>query len=370
MADEARKRLSRPCYLRQVPARPHLFGLTPEALAAHLVACGVDASVPEARRYTGHVISRGGSGVSRRPPSKRFLEGVAAHVDHAPLEVLERVTDESDGFVKYLFRSPDGALSEAVRIPLEKPGRFTVCLSSQVGCAMRCVFCATGRLGLSRNLQAWEMVSAFCVVRDEALREELPGRVTGAVFMGQGEPLHNYDEVIAAAKVLSHPSGGRVKQESISISTVGLVPQVRRYAREGHRYRLIVSLTSAVADRRRRLLPVAGRFEMRELADAIREYAAVAKGRVTVAWVLLGGENHDAEEAQALAALLEGVSLRVNLIDVNGTESGGEFRRATDAERDAFVDELQVLRAPIVRRYSGGKSKHAACGMLAASRQG
>lgn len=345
--------------------RAHLFGMMPDQLAAHLRAQGVDASDAEARRYLGHVISRGGEGVMSRPPSKRFLAGVEAHVDRAPLEIVERVTDPSDGFVKYLFRSPDGALSEAVRIPLEKPGCFTVCLSSQVGCAMQCVFCATGRLGLTRHLEAWEMVAAFSAVRDEAA--EAGGRVTGAVFMGQGEPLHNYDAVIQAAKVLSHPCGGRIKQESIRISTVGLVPQIRRFAREGHRFRLVISLSSAVADRRRRLLPVAGRFPLEEVADAIREYAAVAQGRVTIAWVLMGGENHDAEEARALAALLEGVPVRVNLIDVNDAREDG-FRPPTDAERDAFVDALQVLRAPIVRRYSGGKEKHAACGMLAAAR--
>jgi 23S rRNA (adenine2503-C2)-methyltransferase len=205
-------------------------------------------------------------------------------------------------------------------------------------------------------------VSAFCTVRDEA-----PGRVTGAVFMGQGEPFHNYDEVLRAAKILSHPCGGRVAKEAISISTVGLVPQIRRYAREGHGYRLIVSLTSAVAEKRRRLLPVAGRFSMEEVAEAIREYAAVAKGRVTIAWVLLGGENHGEDEARALAALLSDVKLRVNLIDVNDARDDG-FRRATDAERKAFMEDLQILRAPIVRRYSGGQNKHAACGMLAAER--
>lgn len=340
----------------------HLYGMTPADLAAHLLERGVAASEAEARRYLGHVVARGEHGEMSRPPSKRFLAGVEAHVSRAPLEIVERVTDPSDGFVKYLFRSPDGALSEAVRIPLEKPGCFTVCLSSQVGCAMQCVFCATGRLGLTRHLEPWEMVGAFLAVRAEA-----PGRVTGAVFMGQGEPLHNYDAVIQAAKVLSHPCGGRVRQEAIRISTVGLVPQIRRFAREGHRYRLVISLSSALAERRRRLLPVAGRFPLEEVADAIREYAAVAQGRVTVAWVLMGGENHDAEEARALAALLEGVPVRINLIDVNDAREDG-FRPPSDDERDAFVDALQILRAPIVRRYSGGKARHAACGMLAGAR--
>jgi len=337
--------------------------MLPEDLARVLEASGVAASEAEARRYLGHWISNGETGPLRKPPSRAFRDGATARVDHGRLEVVERVTDDHDGFVKYLFRSPDGALTEAVRIPLAKEGRFTVCLSSQVGCAMQCVFCATGRLGLSRNLEAWEIVSAFCTIRDEA-----PGRVSGAVFMGQGEPLHNYDAVIQAARVLSHPCGGRISAEAITISTVGLVPQIRRYTSEGHRYRLIVSLTSALPERRRALLPVAGRFDLEELADAIRAHAEARGGRMTVAWVLLGGVNHDPAEVEALRTLLGDVPLRVNLIDVNA-EAEDDFRRATDDERNRFFDGLGVLGVPIVRRYSGGGNEHAACGMLAAKRR-
>ncbi|RLB49930.1 MAG: RNA methyltransferase [Deltaproteobacteria bacterium] len=343
---------------------PRLFGMLPEELCAHLQDHGVRANEGEARRYLAHWISHGQTGVPRKPPSRKFLDGARDLVDHGHLEVVERVTDPTDGFTKYLFRSPDGALSEAVRIPLAKEGCFTVCLSSQVGCAMQCDFCATGRLGLTRNLAPWEIVSAFCTVRDEA-----PGRVTGAVFMGQGEPFHNYDAVIQAARILSDPCGGRIAKKAITISTVGLVPQIRRFAAERHGYRLIVSLTSALPERRRALLPVAGRFEMEDLAAAIREYSEVAKGLVTVAWVLLGGVNHDQAEVDAIRALLGDVPLRVNLIDVNDAreEAEGGYRRATEVERNLFFDALQALEVPIVRRYSGGGNEKAACGMLAAS---
>lgn len=276
------------------------------------------------------------------------------------LEQVEKVQDPADGFVKYLFRSPDGALSEAVRIPLHRPGCFTVCLSSQVGCAMGCAFCATARLGFRRNLEAWEMVAAFLAIRDEA-----DGRVTGVVFQGQGEPLANYDAVIRAAGVLSHPCMGRVSGDAITISTVGLVPQIRRYAKEGHRFRLIVSLTSAIPERRASLLPVAGRQDLGELAAAIREYASAGHfGRTTVAWVVLSGVNTGADEVEALRALLGDVRLRLNLIDVNDPRPDG-FRRAGPEELSAFMDRLQALRVPIVRRYSGGQATHAACGMLA-----
>ncbi len=318
------------------------------------------------RRLLAHAISPDPRRLERRAPlAKRLKDAVAGVVDTRRLEVLERVTDPADGFVKYLFRSPDGALSEAVRIPLHKPNTYSVCLSSQVGCAMGCVFCATGRMGLVRNLAAWEMVAAFIAVRDEA-----PGRTTGAVFQGQGEPFHNYEEVIRAARVLSHPCGGKISAAAITISTVGLVPQIRRFAREGHNYRLIISLTSAIPEKRAKLLPVAGRFELEDLADAIREYGKVARDRVTIAWVVMGGVNTGADEVEALRRLIGDQHLRINLIDVNDarTEAEGGFRRADDAERRALFERLQVLRAPIVRRYSGGAGRHAACGMLAATR--
>jgi 23S rRNA (adenine2503-C2)-methyltransferase len=340
--------------------RPHVLAQLPEDLAERLAEVGVALEPVEARRLMAAAFD---DRPPKQPLSKAKLGAVERVFDRQALELVERVESPTDRFVKYLFRSPDGALSEAVRIPLEKPGRFSVCLSSQVGCAMQCVFCATGRLGLTRNLETWEMVSAFLRVRDEA-----PGRVVGAVFQGQGEPLQNYDAVIQAARVLSHPCGARVTGRSITISTVGLAPQIRRFAAERHPFRLIVSLTSALAERRRQLLPVAGKVPLEELARAVREYAAVAKhGRLTLALVMMRGVNTDAAEVEGIRRLFEGLDLRINLIDVNDARPDG-FRPPSDDERKAFMSELQVLGAPIVRRYSGGADKHAACGMLAAER--
>ncbi|MEO8036895.1 MAG: rRNA methyltransferase, partial [Acidobacteriota bacterium] len=186
----------------------------------------------------------------------------------------------------------------------------------------------------------------------------------GAVFQGQGEPLHNYESVIQAAQILSHPCGGRIAAKAITISTVGLVPAIRRYAQDRHPYRLIVSLTSAVDVRREALLPVAGAWPIAEVADAVREYQRSAGGRVTIAWVVLGGRNTGDDEVEALRTLFEGVPLRLNLIDVNDARPDG-YRRAEPAELDRFRDSLRTLGIPVVRRYSGGAARHAACGMLA-----
>jgi 23S rRNA (adenine2503-C2)-methyltransferase len=341
--------------------------LRPEDLAAHLRAHGVAVRDAEARRVLAHAVAHGRDGhPTSRPVPKSVERAIDALCDRRPLEIVERVTDPSDGFVKYLFRLHDGAVAEAVRIPLEKEGRFTVCLSSQAGCAMRCDFCATGRLGLTRSLEAWEIVAQFVHVRDEA-----DVVVTGAVFQGQGEPLHNYENVMRAAEILAHPCGGRIASEAITISTVGLVPQMHRFARERRPYRLIVSLTSAIDERRRALVPVAAAWPVVELAEAVRAVQRASGSRITIAWVVLGGINTGAEEVEALRTLFAGVPLRLNLIDVNVDVDDARpdgYRRATPAELAAFRDALRTLEVPVVRRYSGGAAKHAACGMLAATR--
>jgi len=349
------------------PTPPNLLGLRPEDLA-QLLPLPLERALPVARRVLAHLISYGHTDIRhmKRPPTKRVRDWIEANTTWGRLEVVERVPDGVDHSVRYLFRHHDGALTEAVCIPLDRPGRYSVCLSSQAGCAMKCAFCATGRLGLTRHLDAWEMVAAWLTVRDE-----LPegSRVTGAVFMGQGEPLHNYDAVIRAAQVLCEPCGGRIAGKAISISTVGLVPRIHQYAEEGHPFRLVVSLTSADPDKRRSLLPVAGKWSLEELADALRAYHRACGTRVTIAWVLMSGINTGADEAERIRDLLGDIPLRVNLIDINGSaDPTGRFTEASDAERDAFFDALQILGAPVVRRYSVGRSESSACGMLAARR--
>jgi 23S rRNA (adenine2503-C2)-methyltransferase len=343
--------------------------MLPDELASCLRAHGVEVRDGEARRLLAHAVAHGRAGFPTSRPVPRAVEdAVDALTDRAPLEILERATDPSDGFVKVLFRLNDGALAEAVRIPLEREGCFTVCLSSQAGCAMGCTFCATGRLGLIRSLEPWEIVAQFMAIRAEA-----PGAVTGAVFQGQGEPLHNYANVLHAAEILAHPCGGRIAAKAITISTVGLVPAIHRYAAERHPYRLIVSLTSAIDERRRTLLPMAAAWPVQELAGAVRLYQQSTGGRATIAWVVLGGINTGDDEVEALRALFHDVPLRLNLIDVNvdvETARPDGYRRADDGELSRFRDRLRTLGIPVVRRYSGGAAKHAACGMLAAMRTG
>ncbi len=343
--------------------RPHLLALLPDQLVALAHEHDVSLRLDEARRIV--VDAHAPAGVVRRrnPVARGKRNAVESLVRRDPLEVVERATDPSDGFVKYLFRGEGDDLFEAVRIPLNAPDRFTVCLSSQVGCAMACAFCATGRLGFGRHLHSWEMVAALEQVRDEA-----PGRVTGAVFQGQGEPLHNYDAVMHAARVISDPCGSRVAARSITISTVGLVPQIRRYTAEAQPYRLIVSLTTTQPAKRRQLLPVVSAFDFDALAGALREHARVRDEPLTLAWVLIAGVNTVDAEIERLREAFEGVPFVLNLIDVNDAREDG-FERADDAERNDFLDRLRAAGIRFRRRYSGGAARHAACGMLAATAQ-
>ncbi|MEN9800458.1 MAG: hypothetical protein RL653_4155 [Pseudomonadota bacterium] len=300
--------------------------------------------------------------VARAPQVPRAVaQRIRDHGVLPKLSVLER-RRASDGFVKYLFESPEGGRFEAVRIPLFDE-KYIVCVSSQVGCAMACDFCMTGKLGFQRNLQAWEILDQVLQIRDEADRP-----VRGVVFMGMGEPLLNYNQVIKAASVMCHPAGLAISGKSITLSTVGIVPMVKRYIREGHPYRLAFSITSAIPSKRGKVLPVENTYPLPELVEAIREYTASRRARAMLAFVVIQGFNTGREDAEALRDAFAGIPIMVDLIDV--TDPTGKYLPPGDAELKAFRDHLQVVKAPIARRYSGGKDIGAACGTLSASSYG
>jgi 23S rRNA (adenine2503-C2)-methyltransferase len=295
--------------------------------------------------------------------SKHIAQGLAERAATERLTVVDRRRSAVDPFVKYLFRTHDGRVFEAVRIPLERP-RWSVCVSSQVGCALECAFCETGRLGLTRNLEAWEIVEQVLTIRREG--PERP--VTGVVFQGQGEPFQNYAAVLRAAEILRDPCGARIRGDRITISTVGVLPMIERYTEEGHPYRLILSLTSAFSEKRASLMPVGRRYDVPALAAAMRRHGARHGGPVHLAWVLMSGVNTGKDEARELGRLFRGVRVRLSCIDVN--DPSGRFTRAGDEERGRFLTALAEEGIGFVRRYSGGPDIHAACGMLAAQSTG
>jgi 23S rRNA (adenine2503-C2)-methyltransferase len=343
-------------------AIPHLRGQTPETLAALSAEAGV--SVEVARRVLDQVLAKDREELDGvRGLSRRARAAIDSGTRRGRLAVVDRRRSAVDPFVKYLFRGEDGRVFEAVRIPLERP-RWSVCVSSQVGCALGCAFCETGRLGFTRNLEPWEIVDQVLTVRRES--PERP--VTGVVFQGQGEPFQNYDSVIRAAMVLRAPWGLRVGGDRITISTVGLLPMIERYTAEGHPYRLILSLTSAFEAKRARLVPVTHRYPVADLARAMRRHAAARGGPVHLAWVLMAGVNTGQDEADELARLFADVPVRLSVIDVN--DPRGQFHPPDARERSAFFSALAARGIAFVRRYSGGPDIHAACGMLAGSARG
>jgi 23S rRNA (adenine2503-C2)-methyltransferase len=316
-------------------------------------------------------VHRGGAGEALdaddiRGLSPRVLaELTAGGAAPRRIEVLARRRSERDNFTKYLFRLRDGEKVEAVRIPLPAgpevtPEKFIVCVSSQAGCALRCAFCATGKLGHHRHLETWEIVEQVARIRDEA-----PAPVRGIVFMGMGEPFLNFDRVIRAAGILSDPAGFAIGQKAITISTAGIVPSIRRFTAEGHRYRLAVSLTSAIPEKRRRLMPIEAKYPLPMFLEAVRNHAAVSGDRVLVQYVMIPGVNMGEEDAAALVAALGDIPVRLTLIEVN--DASGVFTTPTLDEIRRFRSLLDPLAQPISRRYSGGREIEAACGMLAAT---
>jgi len=341
----------------------HLRSQTPDSLATLWPDLPLDPTI--ARRVIARVTGCGSDDLQGvRGVSHALAAEIARRGSTKRLACVDRRESPRDGFVKYLFRADDGALLEAVRIPLLKP-RYSVCVSSQAGCGLGCAFCETGRLGFTRNLEAWEIVDQVLAVKQDAPADR---PITGVVFQGQGEPLQNYDAVIRAATILRDPSGLKIRGEAITISTVGLLPAIERYTREGHVFRLILSLTSAIDEKRVELVPLARTHSVAELARAMRAHAARQGGPVHLGWVLMSGINAGEDEAEALSRHFAGVPVRVHLIDVN--DPTGRRRPPDDAERGRFLDALRARGIAFVRRYSGGPDIHAACGMLASTAQG
>jgi 23S rRNA (adenine2503-C2)-methyltransferase len=334
-----------------------LADMLPAELGEHLAPLGITAG--EARRIYAHRVQHGRRDWQVRDLARDKQRRVAEVVEDRSIQVVERKRSEHDGFTKYLFELHDGARVEAVRIPLFDE-KYTVCISSQVGCALGCVFCATGRMGFTRNLSSWEIVEQMRIVRDEADRP-----VRGCVFMGMGEPLLNYDNVVRAARILSDPSGLAISGKAISISTAGVVPGIRRFTRERLPYRLAVSLTAATTQKRRTLMPVENTWPIDELMDAVREHQSVMGGRVMIEYVAIAGVNCGPDDAARLCELLKDIPVRFNIIEVNDATCA--YLPPDEHELSRFRDALSELGQPIVRRYSGGKDVQAGCGMLAAT---
>jgi 23S rRNA (adenine2503-C2)-methyltransferase len=280
-----------------------------------------------------------------------------------PAPACAREAKSSDGTVKHLWQLEDGELVESVLIPSEE--RLTLCISSQAGCAMACVFCATGWSGYRRQLTPGEIVSQFRGARRRA-REAGWGEVSNIVFMGMGEPLMNREAVMAALSLLNGPYGFGARR--ITVSTVGIVPGIVELAERPEQFRLAVSLHAPNHELRERIVPIEKKYPLPELLDALRRFEEAGGRRITFEYVMIDGVNDALPLAHELARVVGEFESHVNLIPYNPIP-GNDWRPTPQARLTAFARVLEDAGVPVSVRTPRGRDIAAACGQLAAEHE-
>jgi 23S rRNA (adenine2503-C2)-methyltransferase len=271
--------------------------------------------------------------------------------------VAER-TRSQDGTVKYLFRLDDGATIESVFIPEER--RRTICISTQAGCPLKCAFCLTGIAGYNRNLKPSEILGQVATVMEEAPPREQPWNI---VVMGMGEPLLNYESTVAALRILMDPEGFAVAPKKLTLSTVGILPALRKLAKEPVRPNLAISLHAPNARLRRALMPIEDKYALEDVIEAATGYPIPRGGLVTYEYVLLRGVNDSPAQARELVRLLRGSRAKVNLIPLNPAPEI-PFESPTPEAVDAFAKVLADANVTVSVRRPRGQDILAACGQL------
>jgi 23S rRNA (adenine2503-C2)-methyltransferase len=285
---------------------------------------------------------------------------------HLNASKIRERQEASDGTTKYLLSLHDGQLIESVLIP--EATRCTLCISSQVGCPFQCKFCLTGALGFKRNLSTAEIVDQVCQVQhDQGARR----RITNIVFMGMGEPLANYASVLQALRILVDPNGLAFSHRRITLSTAGLVTQLRRLGKESP-VNLAISLHAPDDALRSELMPINRQYPLTELLSACREYPLPPRKRITFEYVLLDGVNDSPKQARELVRVLHGVRAKVNLIPFNPAnfEFHSGYRRPSEERIAAFQEVLHRAQLTAMVRQSRGADISAACGQLVAKSSG
>ena len=290
------------------------------------------------------------------------------------LPPIHRTFEAADGTRRHLIRLGDGEMAETVFIP--DGNRNTICVSSQVGCGLACTFCLTGQLGFKRHLTAGEIVSQVLVAERQNITEGIrgAGKRTGdtrgvsnahfnIVLMGMGEPLHNYDNVMKALAILNDPAGLNMSMSRITLSTVGLIPEIERLGKERLIPNLAVSLTGATDEVRNRLMPINKTYPIAELIRVLRRFPFKPRQRVTLEYVLLEGVTDSPADARALARIARQMRAKVNLIPLNEAP-GLQFKRGTEVSITRFQSILRERGVQAFIRKSRGDDISAACGQL------
>lgn len=279
--------------------------------------------------------------------------------ESASLNALELLTSQKsvkDPSEKFVFKLQDGLAIESVL--MFEDDRITICVSTQVGCAIDCKFCATGMMGLKRNLSDGEIVDQLLTV------QRLKGRkITNVVLMGMGEPFHNYDNLMKACALLTDDDGPNLANKHIVVSTSGLIPRIYQFADEKRKYRLAISLNATTDEVRTRLMPLNKRWPIRELLQAAKYYTEKLGEPVTFEYVLLQGVNDTLADADRLRKMVDRIFCKVNLIPYNPTVAA--YQRTSEERVLAFYERLSDMRAPVMIRWSKGDDIDAGCGQLA-----
>ena len=299
------------------------------------------------------------SEVTSLPGSLR--ERLSRECQDQPVTIEKTFRSQVDDTVKFLYRLCDGHRIEGVLMRY-KYGH-TLCLSTQVGCAMGCAFCASTLQGCARNLTAGEMLGQVTAVNRWMEEERKGARVGNLVLMGSGEPFHNYGETVRFLRLLREPGGIKIGLRGVSLSTCGLVPEMKRFAGEGLPVTLSVSLHAPNDEIRRKIMPVAYRYSIGEVLAAAREYLAKTGRRVIIEYALIRGVNASCEQARELAGLLRGMQCHVNLIPLNSVPERG-LRGVSGEEVRAFLRALEECGISATRRREMGDDIYGACGQL------
>jgi 23S rRNA (adenine2503-C2)-methyltransferase len=339
-----------------------LYSLTrPETF--NLVASWGLSTVHAARLWKYLYLGLAGSQEALEELPARMRARLAKEAHLGGLPVCEEA-ESNDGFTrKFLLGLEDGERIETVLMRYK--GRATVCVSSQAGCAMGCVFCATGQMGYRRHLSTAEIVAQAVHVARSLSTSGEPRPLRNVVFMGMGEPLHNYDAVMKACDILRDPSGFGLSSERVTISTVGVVPGIRRMADEKSPVHLAVSLHAATQEERLALVPVARKWPLEELMEACRHYCATLERRILFEWTLIDGKNDGAEQAHAVGRLIGALPSHVNLIPLNPTAGYGGAPSRNDASRRFQRILAETYKIPSTVRVRRGIDIAAGCGQLA-----
>ncbi|MGY8750608.1 MAG: 23S rRNA (adenine(2503)-C(2))-methyltransferase RlmN [Fidelibacterota bacterium] len=271
-----------------------------------------------------------------------------------PLQINHVSGSENEPTKKFLFKTISGHSLESV-LMYEK-NRTTVCISSQIGCAVDCKFCATASMGFIKNLNDYEIIDQ--VLHLERLSKH---KITNIVFMGMGEPFLNYKNVIKAAKFLNHKMGFGARR--ITISTAGIVPKIRKIADEEHQFKLAISLNAVTEIERKKIMSVTNTYSLNELIDSARYYYQKTRRLITFEYVLLKGINDSPSDGKKLISLLMGLECKVNIIPYN--EIGGDFNRPDEITIKNFLKELRKAPFNVTVRWSKGTDINAGCGQLA-----